>query len=105
MHGAAVELSSTAEPQNESAFLRTFRQLLSGGDIIQLAIRLGLLALLIYWTFLLVRPFVPILVWSFVLAVAFYPVFRWLTNLLGGRPKLAAAVSWPASMISRRRLV
>jgi predicted PurR-regulated permease PerM len=87
-----VELSSTAEPQNESAFLRTFRQLLSGGDIIQLAIRLGLLALLIYWTFLLVRPFVPILVWSFVLAVAFYPVFRWLTNLLGGRPKLAAAV-------------
>jgi predicted PurR-regulated permease PerM len=72
--------------------LRTLRQLLSGEDIIQLAIRLGLLAFLIYWTFILVRPFVPIMAWSFVLAVAFYPVFSWLANLLGGRPKLAAAI-------------
>ena len=72
--------------------MRTFRQLLSGEDIIQLAIRLGLLAFLIYWTFILVRPFVPIMAWSFVLAVAFYPVFSWLANLLGGRPKLAAAI-------------
>jgi predicted PurR-regulated permease PerM len=76
----------------ESASLKTFRQLLAGEDIIQLAIRLGLLAFLIYWTFVLVRPFVPILAWSVVLAVAFYPVFRWLAKLLGGRPKLAAAI-------------
>jgi len=70
--------------------LRTLRQLLSGADIVQLAIRLGLLALLIYWTLVLLRPFVPILAWSVVLTVAFYPVFRWLAELLGGRPKLAA---------------
>jgi predicted PurR-regulated permease PerM len=72
--------------------LKTLRQLLSGEDIIQLAIRLGLLAFLIYWTFVLVRPFVPILAWSVVLAVAFYPVFSGLAKLLGGRPKLAAAI-------------
>ena len=72
--------------------LRTFRQLLSGEDVIQLAIRLGLLAFLIYWTFLLIQPFVPILAWSIVLAVAFYPVFEFLAKLLGGRPRLAAAV-------------
>ncbi|MDI4234786.1 AI-2E family transporter [Bradyrhizobium sp. Arg237L] len=72
--------------------MRTLRQLLSGEDIIQLAIRLGLLAFLIYWTFVLVRPFVPIVAWSVVLAVAFYPVFNGLANLLGGRPKLAAAI-------------
>jgi len=60
--------------------------------VIQLVIRLGLLAFLIYWTFILIRPFVPILVWSIVLAVALYPVFSLLSRLLGGRPKLAAAI-------------
>ena len=60
--------------------------------MIQLVIRLGLLAFLIYWTFILIRPFVPILVWSIVLAVALYPVFSLLSRLLGGRPKLAAAI-------------
>jgi predicted PurR-regulated permease PerM len=72
--------------------LRTLRQLLSGEDIIQLAIRLGLLAFLIYWSFVLIRPFVPILAWSIVLAVALYPVFSGLANVLGGRPKLAATI-------------
>ena len=72
--------------------MRTLRQLLSGEDVIQLAIRLGLLAFLIYWTFLLIQPFVPILAWSIVLAVAFHPVFDFLSKLLGGRPGLAAAI-------------
>jgi predicted PurR-regulated permease PerM len=72
--------------------LKTLRQYLPGDDVIQLAIRLGLLALLIVWTFVLIRPFVPILVWSAVLAVAFYPVFSRLTKFLGGRPRTAAAI-------------
>ena len=72
--------------------MKTSRQLRSGEDLIQLAIRLGLLAFLIYWTFVLIRPFVPILVWSIVLAVALYPVFNLLSRLLGGRPRLAAAI-------------
>ena len=70
--------------------VRTIRQLLAGEDEIQLAVRLALLALLVYWTFVLIRPFVPILAWSVVLAVALYPVFSWLSGVLGGRPKLAA---------------
>jgi predicted PurR-regulated permease PerM len=77
---------------NEGASLKTLRQLLSGEDVIQLAIRLGLLALLFIWTFVLIRPFVPILAWSAVLAVAFYPVFSWLAKILGGRPRTAAAI-------------
>jgi len=72
--------------------LRTIRQLLAGEDEIQLAIRLALLALLIYWSFVVIRPFVPILAWSMVLAVALYPVFNWLSGLLGNRSKLAAIV-------------
>ena len=72
--------------------LRTIRQLLAGEDEIQLAVRLALLALLIYWSFVVIRPFVPILAWSVVLAVALYPVFSWLSGLLGNRPKLAATI-------------
>lgn len=72
--------------------MRTIRQLLAGEDEIQLAIRLALLALLIYWSFVVVRPFVPILAWSVVLAVALYPLFNWLSGVLGGRPKLAATI-------------
>jgi predicted PurR-regulated permease PerM len=72
--------------------LRTIRQLLSGEDEIQLAVRLALLALLIYWSFVVIRPFVPILTWSVVLAVALYPVFNWFSGLLGNRPKLAATI-------------
>jgi predicted PurR-regulated permease PerM len=72
--------------------LKTLRQYLPGDDVIQLAIRLGLLAFLIYWTFVLIRPFVPILAWSIVLAVALHPVFRLLSRLLGGRPRLAAVI-------------
>lgn len=70
--------------------MRTIRQLLAGEDEIQLAVRLALLALLIYWSFVVVRPFVPVIAWSVVLTVALYPVFRWLSALLGNRPKLAA---------------
>ncbi|MGY4284216.1 putative PurR-regulated permease PerM [Bradyrhizobium sp. LM2.7] len=76
----------------KGASLKTLRQYLPGDDVIQLAIRLGLLAFLVYWTFVLIRPFVPILAWSIVLAVALYPVFDLLSRLLGGRPRLAAAI-------------
>ena len=72
--------------------MKTARQFRSGEDLIQLAIRLGLLAFLIYWTFVLIRPFVPILAWSIVLAVALYPVFNLTSRLLGGRPRLAATI-------------
>jgi predicted PurR-regulated permease PerM len=72
--------------------LRAFRENRSGEEIIQLAIRLGLLAFLLYWSFILVRPFIPIFAWSVVLAVALYPVYNWLSVHLGDRPKLAAVI-------------
>ncbi|MGY4235806.1 putative PurR-regulated permease PerM [Bradyrhizobium sp. USDA 4449] len=72
--------------------MKTLRQLVSGEDIVQLVIRLGLLGLLISWTFVVIRPFVPILSWSAVLVVAFHPVFAWLARHLGGRPRTASAV-------------
>src|ERR1700742_4135077 len=68
------------------------RQGRSGDEVIQLAIRLGLLALLIYWSFVLLEPFIPILAWSGVLAVALYPAFEWLSAHLGDRPRIASAI-------------
>jgi predicted PurR-regulated permease PerM len=70
--------------------LKALRKIQTSEEIIQLAIRIGLLALLAYWSFVLVRPFVPILVWSVVLAVALYPFFTWLSKRLGDRPRTAA---------------
>jgi predicted PurR-regulated permease PerM len=60
------------------------------GPFIETAIRLGALALLLYWTLILVRPFISIVIWSVVLSVALYPAFAWMTHLLGGRRRLAA---------------
>src|SRR6266404_2799724 len=72
--------------------LRVFRQTRSGDEIMQLAVRLGLLAFLLYWSFVLVRPFIPVLAWSMVLTVALYQPYEWLSLRLGGRPKLAAVI-------------
>lgn len=72
--------------------LRAFGQTRSGDEIIQLAVRLGLLAFLLYWSFVLVRPFIPMLAWSMVLTVALYPPYNWLSIHLGNRPKLAAVI-------------
>ncbi len=69
-----------------------FEQQPQGGSPIQLAIRLGLLACVVYWSYVLIRPFVPILLWSAILAVALYPVQDGLARLLGGRPLVSAAL-------------
>jgi predicted PurR-regulated permease PerM len=72
--------------------LWAFRQTRSGDEVIQLAVRLGLLAFLLYWAFVLIRPFIPMLAWGMVLTVALYPAYHWLTVHLGDRPKLAAVI-------------
>ena len=66
------------------------RQARTSEEVIQIAIRLALLAGLIYWSFVLLSPFIPILLWSVVLAVALYPVYDWLSVHLGNRPRIAA---------------
>ena len=65
----------------------------------ELAIRLGLLGLFLYWSVILVRPFLGVIVWSIVLCVALYPVFEWIAARLGGRRRLAAVVTTALSLI------
>jgi predicted PurR-regulated permease PerM len=66
---------------------------------IELSIRLFLIGVLIYWTFVIVQPFAAMLVWSVVLAVAFYPLFEPLSRRLGGRPVIAAALMTIAGLL------
>jgi predicted PurR-regulated permease PerM len=57
---------------------------------IDVAIRLGFLALLAYWSFRVIAPFITIGLWSALLAVALYPLYEWLTRYVA--PRLAAAL-------------
>jgi predicted PurR-regulated permease PerM len=59
---------------------------------VEFTIRLGVLGLLLYFSFLLVRPFISIATWSVVLTVALYPVYNLIVGMLGGRRRLAAAL-------------
>jgi predicted PurR-regulated permease PerM len=51
---------------------------------VEIAIHLGFVGFLVYWAYLLVRPFIPIGVWAVVLTVALYPSYRRLKSFLGG---------------------
>jgi predicted PurR-regulated permease PerM len=55
-----------------------------------LIIRFCVLAILVYLSLVLVRPFITIVIWSSVLTVALYPTFEWLALRLGNRRRLAA---------------
>ena len=54
------------------------------------AIRLALAAIIVYWSFLLLRPFIPILIWAAILSVAMHPIYLWLKGVLGGRCTLTS---------------
>ena len=61
-------------------------------NVIEVAIRLGLLTLLAVWCFLIVAPFILPVMWGIIIAVAIYPLFTKLKSALGGRNKLASTV-------------
>jgi predicted PurR-regulated permease PerM len=57
-----------------------------------LAIRIVCLGFLAYWSLILIRPFLTIIVWSIIIAVALYPIFDWLSAKFYGHRALAASV-------------
>src|SRR5215471_15368064 len=76
----------------------------AGGDlrtapIVELAIRVGTLALLLYLALTLVWPFLTVVIWSVVIAVALRPGFERLAHWLGGRRRLAAALVTLVSLV------
>jgi len=59
-------------------------------QVVDIAIKLLVLALLLSWTFEIIRPFVNPLLWSVILAVALQPIYNQTLKLTRGRKKLSA---------------
>jgi predicted PurR-regulated permease PerM len=62
----------------------------SNEELIVFVIRVVCLGLLGYWSLILLRPFLTIIVWSIIISVALYPIFDWLSAKLYGHRALAA---------------
>lgn len=55
-------------------------------------LRIGFLLLLIILSWLILKPFVMLVMWSIIIAVGIYPLFKRLASLLGNREKLASTL-------------
>jgi len=62
------------------------------GDSLEAVIRIGLVILLVWWCFLIFKPFLFPVLWAVIIACAVYPFYRKLEKGLGGRSKLTAAL-------------
>jgi len=54
-------------------------------------VRLVIVAGLLVWSFLIVRPFISVVIWGAILGVALHPTYVRLVDKVGGRRKSAAA--------------
>jgi predicted PurR-regulated permease PerM len=66
---------------------------------IEVAIRLGILFLLIAWCFRILYPFTNVILWGIILAVAAAPFYKQVNRRLGDRPKWAAFLVILAGMV------
>jgi predicted PurR-regulated permease PerM len=56
------------------------------------ALRISFIALLLVWSFFIIKPFIMLVLWGIIIAVALYPLFKKLAKKLGGREKLSATI-------------
>jgi len=59
---------------------------------LEVTIKVGLVLGLIVWCFMILKPFLMLILWGVILAVAIHPLFNWLKVKLGNRKKLAAGL-------------
>jgi len=57
---------------------------------ISIALKISFVAMLILLSYLILKPFLVMVLWGIIIAVGIYPIFRKLSSLLGDRDKLAA---------------
>lgn len=74
------------EPSNSISSNNNFEK------IVDIIIRLGALALLLWWCIDIVKPFLLILVWAGVISIAIYPAFTFLVRLFRGKKILASVL-------------
>jgi predicted PurR-regulated permease PerM len=61
-------------------------------NAVEAVIKIAALALIISWCFMIVYPFVMIVMWALVIAIAVYPIHNWLREKIGGRDKLSITI-------------
>ena len=67
--------------------------------VTDLIIRLTVVGFLVYWSLMLLRPFLPVIVWAVVLAVALAPIHDWLSARLGGRRGLGSVITTTLALL------
>ncbi len=60
--------------------------------VISASLRIGFVALLFILSFLILKPFVMLVMWGIIIAVGIYPIFKKFAALLGNREKLASTL-------------
>lgn len=61
-------------------------------NMVESALRIGLIFILLWWTYDIIRPFIMPIVWGGIIAIAAMPLVRWLENKLGGKRALAVTL-------------
>ncbi len=61
-------------------------------ELMDVLIRVGVLAVLVVWISQVIQPFVSLLLWALILAVTLYPLHRKVVPRVGGREGLAATL-------------
>ncbi len=59
---------------------------------LEVSVNVGLFILLAAASFLILRPFLPLIAWGVIIAIAVHPGYRRVASLLGGRKTLAAVI-------------
>lgn len=59
-------------------------------NVIDIALKMGILIVIIGWCFQIIRPFIYIFIWGVIIAVTLLPLFVKLKTALGNRPKISA---------------
>ena len=60
--------------------------------VVSASLRIGFVALLFFLSFLIIKPFLMMVVWGIIIAVGIYPLFRKLSTALGNKDKLASTI-------------
>ncbi len=60
--------------------------------VVSASLRIGFVALLFFLSFLILKPFIVMVLWSIIIAVGIYPIFRKLSTAMGNKDKLASTL-------------
>ena len=59
---------------------------------VEAAIRIGIVALLLYLSFAIAKPFLAAIIWGGIIAIATFPLYRWMQNKTGWGNGMTATV-------------